>query len=171
MVSRVLAQRGDIAQGRGQLRLNMQILQGTAAVGLQAAERVSARIREALPAAENTQELDIAKIETFSHPGNHGEITVHALDNNMLDGLRQLEADAIDYRRALTRLAKDERTLSDNLRAGKDATEFATDWLNEDAARTYEHRAGVMASLDQQRDLLRNKWLHRLRGTTRFDAI
>jgi hypothetical protein len=168
MVSRVLAQRSDIAKDRSFLRQEMQILRAVSDVGIQAAERVSTRVHEALPAAENTRELEAAKIETFSHPGNHGEITVYALDNNMLDGLRQLEADAIDYKRALTRLAKDEKTLSDNLRAGRDAAEFAPDWLNEPAVRRYEFRVGVIASLDQQRDWLRTEWLQR---RSEYDAL
>ena len=88
MVSRILAQRGDMTQTRSLLRQQMQDLRGAADVGLQAADRVSTRIQAALPAVENTRQLDIALIETFTHPGNHGETDVYALDNQTLELLR-----------------------------------------------------------------------------------
>jgi hypothetical protein len=64
MVARVLAQRTEIALDRNRLRDQMLMLQASAGAILQNAERVSSRIRAALPAAENTGGLDVSLIET-----------------------------------------------------------------------------------------------------------
>jgi hypothetical protein len=71
--------------------------------------------------------------------------------------LRQIPEDAIDYRRALENLAKDEKTLADHLRRGSDSTKLAAAWLNEDLAGTVGGTK-VYESLGQQRDWMRNSW-------------
>src|SRR5712691_10985641 len=77
MVSRVLAQRSEMADDRGVLRRQMQDLQLDASRQIQDAQRISTRLREALPAARGTQRLDASQLETFSQQGNHGEDEVH----------------------------------------------------------------------------------------------
>ena len=46
---------------------------------------------------------------------------VFALDNQMLELLRQVEVNADDHKETLTNFAKDEKTLADNLRNGTEA--------------------------------------------------
>jgi hypothetical protein len=118
MVSRILAQRNDLARDRAITREQMLILQGRANIGIEGAERVSSRIREVLPTAENTHELAVERIETFTHPGRHGQKRTNALDTQHLELLRSVESDATEYKKTLTELAKDPKTLADNLRKG-----------------------------------------------------
>lgn len=136
----------------------MLILQGRANIGIEGAERVSSRIREVLPTAENTHELAVERIETFTHPGHHGQKRTYALDTQHLELLRSVESDATEYQKTLTELAKDPKTLADNLRTGKDAADLAPDWLNESPAQ-FGHVPYVYDSLGVQRDWLRRDWV------------
>jgi hypothetical protein len=110
MVSRVLAQRSDLAVDRSVLRGQMQNLQADASRQIQDGQRISDTLREALPAARGTQRLDVSQLETFSHPGNHGEVEVHAADTQSLELVEGIAADAIEYKNAFTKLANDEKT-------------------------------------------------------------
>jgi hypothetical protein len=130
---------------------------------------VSSRIRAALPAARNTGALDVSQIETFTHPGNHGEITNLGTDTQLLTLLEQVAADADDYKDALMKLAKDPKVLSDNLRKHKLASDFAAGWLTDDSEGygPFE-RVSVRQSLDQQHDWMRNDWRQH---SSQYDSI
>jgi hypothetical protein len=160
MVSRVLAQRSDIAGDRSRAREQMLLLHNDAIAQAKQAKRVEKSLRRALPIAENTSQLEIASIETFTHPGNHGQQGNYAADTNLLSLLRQIPDEARDYREALRKLAKNPKALTDNLRAGKEAKDLAADWLNEEMERTLSG-GNVYDTLGQQRDWLRNDWQSR----------
>jgi hypothetical protein len=160
MVSRVLAQRGDIAGDRSGARTRMLVLHNDAIAQAKQAKRVEKSLRRALPIAENTRQLEIASIETFTHPGNHGQQGNYATDTSLLALLRQIADEARDYREALTKLAKNPKALTDNLRTGKEAKELAADWLNEEMEGTLSG-GNLHDTLGQQRDWLRNDWQSR----------
>jgi hypothetical protein len=160
MVSRVLAQRGDIAGDRSGARTRMLVLHNDAIAQAKQAKRVEKSLRRALPIAENTRQLEIASIETFTHSGNHGQQGNYATDTSLLALLRQIADEARDYREALTKLAKNPKALTDNLRTGKEAKELAADWLNEEMEGTLSG-GNLHDTLGQQRDWLRNDWQSR----------
>jgi hypothetical protein len=126
MVSRILAQRSEMADDRHVLRNQMQVLQEDASRQIQDAQRIGKTLREALPVARGTQHLDVSQLETFTHPGNHGETEVYAADSQSLSLIEGIAADAIEYGDALTKLAQDEKKLSDNLREGLNAATSRT---------------------------------------------
>jgi len=157
MVTRVIAQRGEIAVDRSTARGVMLNLHATVVDRADQAERVEKSLRAILPIAENTGQLDISLIETFTHPGNHGQGGAFAADADVLALLRQIADGARDYKAALTKLAADPKALADRLRAGTNASESAPRWLNEEMQGTLSG-GNVFDTLGQQRDWMRNDW-------------
>jgi hypothetical protein len=168
MVSRILAQRSEIAGDRNSARQGMLDLQRDVAAMRQQAERVEKSLRRILPIVENTGQADVSLIETFTHPGNHGQQGNHGAGTDTLALLGQIADDAHDYEKSLTSLAKDQKALADKLYAGQDPEEYATaEWLNEDKEGTLSG-GNIYDTLNQQRDWIRNDWYTYCR---RFDNL
>jgi hypothetical protein len=157
MVTRVLAQRGDIAVDRSTARAQMLNLHTTVTADALQAKRIEKSLRKILPIAENTGQLDVSLIETFTHPGNHGQQGSYATDKQLLTLLGQIADDARDFRNALTTFGKDPKALADKVRAGEEPT--AAEWLDEDSKGL--SGGSVFDALNQQREWLRNEWRSR----------
>jgi hypothetical protein len=158
MVSRVLAQRNDLALDRQATRNRMLDLHRATVTAQEIAARVQQSISSGRVAAENAGQLDASQIETFTHPGNHGQQGSYATDVHTLGLLQRIADDASDYEQALGKLARDPKTLSDMARTGKDAEHLAAEWLNEDLEGIVGGGGNLYQSLGQQRDWMRNDW-------------